>query len=360
MFTLDAFHQLCANGNLAAIKLHDDIPALYENLENKEKYVNGLFWAVVFNQFEVAKYLLEEKIFDPHELICGEIHILHVLATIGGRENELLNPIIPYALLFNVYLENIEYVPEIIDENGILCLNRYDKKKVLEFTSYLIETYGVNVSVKTNKKWLTLEEDSQGAQWLNYYQTIIRDLSKDLNIACNLCRFTPFHLSCLFGYADMTRLLVESGCDILCMGCKNVCPKCPYAMRSFLKDFNSFDDLLVTYFRIFYTSTDIKTMNSRTIESEASNQWDYLFNELFWVLVDERLSVDAYSLEYLVLDKIARCIIRGIYVKDISDLPRSITENIKQFIDFKYYKIPKRQLSNLPQYRYRYGRARYY
>ena len=59
MFTLDAFHRLCADGNLAAIKLYDDIPALYENLENKDKYVNGLFWAVVFNQFEVAKYLLE-------------------------------------------------------------------------------------------------------------------------------------------------------------------------------------------------------------------------------------------------------------------------------------------------------------
>ena len=43
MFILDAFHQLCANGNLAAIKLHDDIPALYENLENKEKYVNRKF-----------------------------------------------------------------------------------------------------------------------------------------------------------------------------------------------------------------------------------------------------------------------------------------------------------------------------
>ena len=357
MFTLDAFHRLCAEGNLAVIKLYDDIPALYENLENKDKYVNGLFWAVVFNQFEVAKYLLEKGIFDPHELICGEIHILHVLATIGGRENELLNPIIPYAILFDVYFENKEYAPEIIDENGILSLNRYDKKKVLEFTSYLIETYGVNVSVQTSKKWWNLE-DSQAAQWLNFYQMTIRDLSKDLNIACNLCRFTPFHLSCLFGYAEMTRLLVESGCDLLCMGCKRVCKKCPYAMRTFLKDSQTFNDLLDTYFRIFYTSSEIETMNSRTIDSEASNQWDYLFNELFWVLVEEKIFVNAYSLQYLILDKIAKCIIRGIYVKDISNLPRSITENIKQFIDYKYYKIPKRQKLDLS--RYRDVRVRYY
>ena len=357
MFTLDAFHRLCADGNLAAIKLYDDIPALYENLENKDKYVNGLFWAVVFNQFEVAKYLLEKGIFDPHELICGEIHILHVLATIGGRENELFNPIMPYALLFNVYFENKEYMPEIIDENATICLNSYNKKKVLEFTSYLIETYGVNVSVKTNKKWWNLE-DSQAAQWLNFYQMTIRNLSKDLNIACNLCRFTPFHLSCLFGYADMTRLLVESGCDLLCMGCKRVCKKCPYAMRTFLKDSQTFDDLLDTYFRIFYTSSDIRTMTSRTIDSESSNQWDYLFNELFWVLVEEKIFVNAYSLQYLVLDKIAKCVVRGIYVKDISNLPRSITENIRRFIDYKYYKIPKRQKLDLS--RYRDVRVRYY
>ena len=99
-------------------------------------------------------------------------------------------------------------------------------------------------------------------------------------------------------------------------------------------------------------------MNSRTIESEVSNQHDYLFNELLWVLIEEKTFVKAYSLEYLILDKIAKCIIRGIYVKDISDLPHSITENIKRFIDYKYYKIPKRQKLDLS--RYRDTRTRYY
>ena len=356
MFTLDAFHRLCANGNLSAIKSYDDIPALYDKIENKEKYVNGLFWAVVFNQFEVAKYLLEKKIFDPHELICGEIHILHVLSTIGGRETELLNTIIPYTLLFDVYFENKEYAPEIIDENGIFYLNNYDKNKVLEFTSYLIKTYGVNVSVKTQKKWWVLE-DSQATQWLNYYEMILDCLSESMNLHCNMGSFTPFHLSCIFGYAEMTRLLVESGCDILCIGCKNVCVKCPYAMRSFLKDFSTFDETLDLYLRIRYTPVQKKEMNSRVIESEASDQYDYLFNELFWVLIDERLSVDAYSLEYLILNKLSKCIIRGILIKDISDIPYCLSENIRWFINYKYYKFPKRSIGVLG---YNKQRARYY
>ena len=99
-------------------------------------------------------------------------------------------------------------------------------------------------------------------------------------------------------------------------------------------------------------------MTSRTIDSESSNQWDYLFNELFWVLTEEKIFVNAYSLQYLILDKIAKCIIRGIYVKDISNLPRSAIENIRRFIDYKYYKIPKRQKLDLS--RCRDVRVRYY
>jgi len=335
MFTLDSFHRLCADGNLSSIKLFDDIPKLYEELEN-----NGLFWSIVFGQFHVARYLLDEGIFNPDDLICGEIHILHILATLGGRDNEILKPMNQYYYLFRYYFVNNEYAPEVVDHNGVLHIEPYNKKEVLDFTKYIIDKYTVNVSVKTNKKWWNIE-NSQAADWLDFYQTNITHISNSLNLNYNLVSFTPLHLSLLFGYSDMSRLFVESGCDILCLGCKEVCVKCPYAIRTFMKD-SDLDTLLDEVFDIGYSDEEIYEITEKNIKNEVELHWEYIFNEMLWILIEDNLNINAYSLEYKIMDKVSKCVARGIHVNRFCELPTVITKNIKAFMNYKYYNIPKK------------------
>lgn len=346
MFTLDSFHRLCADGNLSSIKMFDDIPSLYEKLDNKDKIVNGLFWSIVFGQFHVARYLLDEGIFNPDELICGEIHILHILATLGGRDNEILKPMNQYYYLFRYYFVNNEYAPEVVDHNGLLYIEPYNKKEVLDFTKYIIDKFTVNVSVKTNNKWWNMEK-SQAADWFDFYKTSIKDISNSLNLNFNLCSYTPLHLSLLFGYADMTRLFVESGCDILCLGCKEVCVKCPYAMRTFMKDMNMLDYLLDEVFDIGYSEEQSNEIIEKNIDNEVNLHYDYVFNEMMWTLIEDKTNINAYSLQYRIMDKVSKCVTRGIHVNRFGELPTVITKNIKAFMNYKYYNIPKKTIINL-------------
>lgn len=341
MFNLEGFHQHCASGNLGMIKQFEDIPGLYDSIEEekKGKIVNGLFWSVIFGEFEVAKYLIEEKIFDVNKLICDEIHILHILATIGGRDNEVSKNMNQYYILFDSYFKNKDYAPMIFDDEEIICIENYDKKKVLEFTKYVIENCDVNMSVQTQKKWWVLEQ-SQAAQWIDFYRTTISQLANDLNISYNRYNFTPFHLACLFGYKEMVQMFVEYGCDILCMKCKSICKECPYVMKVFLERNNEVDMLLDLYFEIGYIEQELIAMDEKETTFEIDEIADYLHNEVFWILFEEQRLIKFDSLQYEIIEMISDKIYDGTYdFKNLNYLPKNILEDILKFIDFKYFSV---------------------
>tara|TARA_Y100000389_G_C17464432_1_gene524338 strand:- start:914 stop:1129 length:216 start_codon:yes stop_codon:yes gene_type:complete len=41
----------------------------------------GLFWALLCGRFNIAKYLIKENIFDPNEMVCGEINHIFFFST---------------------------------------------------------------------------------------------------------------------------------------------------------------------------------------------------------------------------------------------------------------------------------------
>lgn len=338
MFNLEGFHQHCASGNLGMIKQFDDIPGLYESIEDekKGKIVNGLFWSVIFGQFDVAKYLIEEKIFDVNKLICGELHILHILATIGGRDNEVSKNVNQYYILFESYFKNKDYAPMIFDENDFIYIENYDKKKVLEFTKYVIENCDVNLSIRTKKKWWDLEQ-SQAAQWITFYKIIINRMANDLNISYNRYDFTPFHLACLFGYKEMVQMFVEYGCDILCMDCNSICKECPYVMKVFLERSDDVDTCLDIYFGVGYTEDEFEEMKEKEIKFEIDEIVDYVSNEVFWFLFEEQRLIKFDSLQYEIIEIISGKIYNGEYIENLKYLPPTILEDIRKFIDFKYF-----------------------
>ena len=338
MFNLEGFHQYCASGNLTMIKQFEDIPSLYESIpvEKKGKIVNGLFWSVIFGQFKVAKYLIEEKIFDINKLICGELHILHILATIGGRDNEVSKNMNQYYILFESYFKNKDYAPMIFDNEGFIYIENYDKKKVLEFTKYVIEKCDVNMSVRTQKKWWVLEQ-SQASQWITFYKIIISKLANDLNISYSRYDFTPFHLACLFGYKEMVQMFVEYGCDILCMKCKSICKECPYVMKVFLERHEEVDTCLDIYFDIGYTKEELEEMEEKEITFEIDEISNYLENDVFWFLFEEQCLIPCDSLQYDIIEIISDKIYNGEYIENLKYLPKSILKDIREFIDFKYF-----------------------
>ena len=338
MFSLEGFHQHCASGNIGMIKQFDDIPGLYESIpeEKKGKIVNGLFWSIIFGQFEVAKYLIKEKIFDVNKLICGELHILHVLATIGGRDNKVSKNMNQYYILFESYFKNKDYAPMIFDDDGFIFIENYDKKKVLEFTKYVIENCDVNVSVRTQRKWWNLEQ-SQAGEWITFYRIIILQLAKDLNISYTRYNFTPFHFACLFGYKEMVQMFVEYGCDILCMNCNSICKECPYVMRVFLERHKEVDTWLDIYFDIGYSIEELEEMEEKEITFEIDEISDYVCNEVFWMLFEEQCFIRFNSLQYDIIEIISDKLYNGENIEILKYLPNSINRNIRKFIDLKYF-----------------------
>ena len=339
MFNLEGFHQYCASGNLTMIKQFEDISDLYERIEEdkKGKIVNGLFWSLIFGQFEVAKYLIDEKIFDVNKLICGELHILHILATIGGRDNEVSQNMNQHYILFESYFRNKDYAPIIFDNEGFICIENYNKKKVLEFTKYIIENCDVNMSVRTQRKWWKCSYTSQSSQWISFYKMVINKLAKDLNISYSRYNYTPFHLACLFGYKEMVQMFVEYGCDILCMNCNNICKECPYVMKVFTDRNNDVDTCLDIYFGIGYTGEELEDMEEKEITFEIDEIADYLDNEVFWNLFEEKRHVRFDSLQYDIIKMISDKICNGEYIEDIKYLPKCILGHIRNFIDLKYF-----------------------
>ncbi len=335
MFDLESFHNYCATGDLHMIRMFENIPALYDELENKNKIVNGLFWSVIFSQFEVAKYLIKEKIFHPNDLFCGELHILHVLATLGGRDTNIKKSNNQYYYLFLHYFKNTEYMPVFTDDDEEFgLLPEYDKKKVIDFTKHIIENYNLNVTPLTNKKWFAIEL-SQAGEWISYYDIIIKNIAKVLNINYSCYTFTPLHFAILFGYKEMVELLIENGCDILCYGCKKVCRNCPYALKKFLYKHELVDELLDIYFRIEF-DPEVDSISSEDLVIEMDQIEDYFTNEIFWYLIDETLHISTNSLQYAIIEKIAYKIKSGQNI-NLKLLPERLENAINLFMNYRFY-----------------------
>ena len=339
MFDLESFHNYCATGDLHMIRMFENIPALYDELENKDKILNGLFWSVIFSQFEVAKYLMKEKIFDPNDLFCDELHILHVLSTLGGRDTNIKKTNNQYYYLFLHYFKNTDYMPVFVghdeeEEEYFGLMPEYDKKKVIEFTKYIIENYKLNVTPLTNKKWFNLEQ-SQAAHWITFYNIVIKKLASDLNINYTCYTFTPLHYALLFGYKEMVELLINNGCDIICYRCKKICKDCPYALKKFLYKHELVDRLLDNYFRIEF-DPEVDSISSEELVIEIEQIEDYFTNEIFWYLVNESLHISPNSLQYASIEKIAYEIKGGKNI-NLKLLPERLEKEVNLFMHYRFY-----------------------
>ena len=359
---IQEFHDECCSQNEEFDELRfkrrfrkEVILEAYEKSEvfNHKVHVNGLFWSLLFGNFKMAYFMIENGYFDPTKLFCDEIHILHILATMGGRNNSLKNPQEPIWALFTDFTaesENNKFVPTCINMGLPLQRIIYKKKKLLKFASKLVKNYNINVSVLTNWKWWLIEENqfyrnlnltTQTSIWYKFYRRCIFYLKKRLNIYFDCSKLTPFHYACLFGKKEFVEFLVLEGCDIFCLGCKNICKNCPFNIVSFYQAENEWflDELLDKYFTIYYHNNEI-IPNNESIEIYKIT--DYIYEELVYMIMTERRMIRKYSLKMNVIENISKMILMGIYIKDFHMIPNSLKRDIKLFINIYYYE-PKRK-----------------
>ena len=354
---LQDFHDACAEGNLSFIKRYtkEEIETIYEEADDWYHmfYAKGLFWALLCGRFNIAKYFIKENIFDPNEMICGEIHILHILATMGGRITSVDTQRIykqVHEKLFDYIGRNYRklYMPKLIvnyetNEFEFLCVE-YIEKDVLDFTNWLLDNYDINVSVLTKWKWY-IDCTSQSYGWYDFYRTIIFEVKKELKIKYSCCEFTPFHYACLFGRKSFVELLVVRGCDLLCLGCRNICMKCPFHIRSFFEECDpsdgnpELDNYLDGAFDIYYNSDEIQIPPNSEIQIYLIN--DYLYNEVVLILMEEFRLVKPVSLKLDIIAKLATKIKRGKYINNISQIPETLKKDIKFYINAYYFEGPK-------------------
>ena len=323
---------------------------------DRTKHVNGLFWSLIFGNFEMAYFMIQENYFDPTELFCDEIHILHILATMGGRDNSVKNPQEPFYCLFNNFTkesDNNKFVPTCIQIGMPLDMPLetiiYNKKKLLNFANKLVKNYDINVSVLTNWKWWLLEENSinnncnittQASIWYKVYRNCIFYLKHNLNIYYNCEKLTPFHLACLFGTKEFLEFLVLNGCDIFCLNCKKMCENCPLNIISFYEAKTEFElnVLLDACFSIYYYADEEKPDD---ISIEIYNITDYLHDEVIYILMNEQRMVNKYTLKMMIIEKLSEIILQGKYIENIHMIPRTLKTDIKFFIHINYHKPRK-------------------
>lgn len=326
----------------------------YKNSEvfNPNVHVNGLFWCLLFGNFKMAYYMIEEGYFNPTKKFCNEIHILHILATMGGRNNSLKNPQEPIWALFNDFTaesENNKFVPTCINMGLPIESIIYKKNKLLKFANKLVKNYNINVSVLTSWKWWLLEKNrinknrnitTQTSIWYKFYRKCVFYLKNKLNFTYSDNNFTPFHYACLFGKQEFVEFLVLQGCDLFCLKCKNLCMYCPYNIISFYKIEGEWtlDELLDCYFTIYYYKDEALPL----IDSiEIYKIYDYFHNNLVYMLMSEKRLISGYSLKMTIVEKLAKNILKGKYIKDFHMLILCLKKDIKLFIEL-YYLKPKK------------------
>ena len=358
------FHEVCCGvDNIFNLNLYgferrfskENVLNAYEKdiTYNPKFHVNGLFLATLSGNFKLAKYLIENEYFDPNEYFCGEVHILHVLATMCGRHTNSKKPIKPVFEAFEVFYENSPFINTSIifgtDNEEIRKGYAYDIDEVVAFASELIDKYEMNVSVPIKWQWWdnTENEESQASLWLNLYRGILfRVMKKVKNYGfITTCLSTPLVFACLFGSQKFVRLLVMNGCDLLCMNCRNVCNKCPINVlkvmyTSIEEDLDLFID---DEYRITYSREEMD--NYEPSSSQITANTNYMFYKVFDYLIEERCFLKKYTLQYMIVKKLARSILYGKYLKDFALLPESLKDTIHMFID-TYYICEKYMLEN--------------
>ena len=359
---LNDFHTACVVGNLDTIKgciNSGIIPRLYEELKEnnqlelkRNSIANGLFWAVLCGKFDIAKYLIENKVFDPDEFICREIHILHVLAVMGGCNHSVnlkeedkvtthyYRPDLFRSLFQNFYSNSFEYEdneywyvpdfhPEIYDiaeEDTLLKKGiSYDETQVLEFTKWLLENYDMNVSVRTQKSIVDYLRHS--SIWLSYMDKHIKRLTYDLDIDYNCTSMTPVEYACLFGTKDMVKLFIENGCDILCYehSQTKICKDCPYNVIKFYKSHLDVSSYFNTQYKIYYY-TDALVKYGFIFQSELIET--YLKEDVLYILLEELTGLRPASLETFALETTSEAIKDGYYEDDMKKIPLRIKSNL--------------------------------
>ena len=349
MWTLQDFHDECASGNISGIKRFHYIDKLYDDLDKnenlkmkKDKIANGLFWALLCGKFDTAKYLISSGIFDPTEMFCGEIHILHLLATFGGRDTDILQPWqASVCVLLNILTINSNYMPSMLglDTNGYSTdefIIKYDESDILDFTNWLLDNYDIDVSIKTNHKWYLLKDDSHASAWYKFYKNIIFYAKKQASITYDCYNLTPFHYACLFGRRAFVELLVLRGCDLLCAGCNNICMKCPYNMITF-HDYDDMDGVLDDYYEIRYPPD-----SPDDIEIQLHLINDYIREEVSLILFEEMRKIRPTSLQFNIIENITENINEKEeeeedeeYNKILRELPQSMYKDIKCYVNIK-------------------------
>jgi len=364
------FHDVCCgvdnmfNLNLYGFKRRfskENVLNAYEKdfTYNPKIHVNGLFLATLSGNFKLARYLIEKEYFDPNEYFCGEVHILHVLATMCGRHTNTKKSIEPVIKAFEVFYKHYDFINIRVifetENEEIRKRYAYDIDEVVTFASELIETYGMNVSVPIKWRWWDNMENetTQISHWLNLYQEIAINLMKKVkNYGFTItCLSTPLVFACLFGSQKFVHLLVMKGCDLLCMNCRNVCKKCPINVLRLL--YSSIEDDLDLFiddeYRITYSREEMD--NYEPSSSQIIANTNYMFYEVFDYLIEERCFLKKYTLQYMIVKKLANSILCGKYLKDFALLPKSLKDTIHIFIE-TYYICEKYMLENATNNRF--------
>ena len=357
---IQEFHDACVSQDSHFDKLqfkHKFRKELLHNAYEKSEiydekiHVNGLFWSLLFGNFEMSYYMIENEYFDPTKLFCGEIHILHLLATMGGRNNNVRcpqEPIVELFLNYDVVSENNKFVPTPIKEGFSISPIIYKKKEIIKFAEKLVKNYDINVSVKTRWKWWLNERDAtilnnfttQASTWYKFYRSCIFYLKENLSMVYECIEYTPFHLACLFGSKEFVEFLVIQGCDIFCVNCKTICEKCPYHIISFYEAKNEWhlDDLLDNYFSIYYYSNRAEP-DLESIQIYKIN--DYFYDDIVYMIMNEERFLKKNTLQMKIIEKLSKSIVNGKYIKNIHLLQKSLKRDIKLYIEINYHKAKK-------------------
>ena len=130
--------------------------------------------------------------------------------------------------------------------------------------------------------------------------------------------------------------MVLEGCDIFCLGCTHICKNCPFNIVSFYQARNEWqlDDLLDKYFTICYYQDDA-TPNDESIEIYKIT--DYIYDELVYMIMEEKRMIRKYSLKMIVIENLSKMILKGFYIKDFHMIPESLKRDIELFIHIYYY-----------------------
>ena len=354
------FHDVCCGvDNMFNLNLYgfeqrfskENVLNAYEKdlIYNPRIHINGLFLATLSGNFKLAKYLIENEYFDPNEYFCGEVHILHLLATMCGRHTNTKKPIEPVVNAFLIFYSCPSFINvDIIlgtENEEITKLYAYDIDEVVAFGSYLIDKYEMNVSVPIKWRWWNTKKKTQTSAWFNLYRGILLKVMRKVGNYgfIDTCLSTPLVFACLFGSQKFVRMLVLKGCDLLCMNCKNVCKKCPINVLRIL--YTSLEEKLDMFiddeFYITYTQEELNNFNKKSIQISAITE--YMFYKVVDYLIEERRLVKRYTLQYILVKKLARCVLSAIYIKDFALLPKSLKDTIRIFID-TYYICEKHML----------------